>query len=68
LPAQHITELDVRNRQIALPPQIAAFEIGQPFGDGMAVAVGPQRVPEVASRDRYVSYLLIAGRARKASV
>ena len=59
---QHVADLVVRDRQIALPAGIAGVGLGQALGDGEAVAEGFQRLGEIALRHQHVADLVIGDR------
>ena len=50
------------DRQIALPSGVAGVGLGQPLGDGEAVAVGFQRARRVALRHQHVADLVVRHR------
>ena len=59
---QHVADLVVGDRQIALPLRVAAIGGGEALADGEAVAVGLERLVELALRHQHVADLVVRDR------
>ena len=59
---QHVADLLVRHRQIALPAGVAGIGLSQALGDGEAVAIGFQRAGQVALGHLHVAHLVVRHR------
>ena len=59
---QHVADLVVRHRQVALPAGIAGVGLGQTLGDGERRAVALQRPRQVALGPQHVADLLVRHR------
>ena len=59
---QHVADLLVGDRQIALPLRVAGVGGGETLSDGKAVAVRLERLVELALRHQHVADILVGDR------